>query len=170
MLEPGFRALALTTLAFTTLAALAGCAAPGPLSAIPAHERTMLEAEARLAAARAPAQTPAGDRRGAVESMLSRARGAGPAPLLLRFEGAAIAPDPAQREAIAGFAKAAQGAPRLVVTAQPGLGAGAQMLGPRRAIAVAKLLEAEFPEVDLRFDAALTADLVRIRLAQGSEQ
>lgn len=134
----------------------AGCAAPDPLSAIPAHERTMLQAEARMAAPT--------DRRGAVAAILERARGAGPAPLLLRFEGEATRPDPAQRAALARFTEAARGAPRIEVVARPGLGAGAMMLGPRRAVAVARLLEGEGREVELRFDSAMPADAVRVRL------
>lgn len=135
-----------------------GCAPTDPLRVIPAHERTMLQAEARLAAPT--------DRRGAVAAMLERARGPGPGPLLLRFEGEATQPDAAQRNAIARFSTAASGAPRILVAARPGLGADAMMLGPRRAIAVARLLETEGREVEMRFDTALPVDTVRVVLPQ----
>jgi hypothetical protein len=135
-----------------------GCAPTDPLRAIPAHERVMLQAEARMAA---PA-----DRRSTVAAMLERARGPGPAPLLLRFEGDATQPDTAQRTALARFTEAARGAPRLVVAARPGLGADAMMLGPRRAIAVARLLEAEGREVEMRFDTAMPVDQVRVLLPE----
>jgi len=133
-----------------------GCASQDPLAAIPAHERALLQAEARVA-------TPT-DRRGAVAAMLERARGVGPAPLLLRFEGEATQPDTAQRAALARFTEAARSASRVEVVARPGLGAGAMMLGPRRAIAVARLLEGEGREVTMRFDSAMPADAVRVRL------
>lgn len=141
-------------LAATTLA---GCAAGDPLRAIPSHERNMLEAEARVA-------TAGQDRRAAVNAMLARARADDPAPLVLRFEGEAIQPDAAQREAIARFANAARGAPTVIVAAQPGLGGARNMLGARRALAVSRLLEGQFPEVELRFETALPAEVVRVLL------
>ena len=50
------------------------------------------------------------------------------------------------------------------MVARPGLGAGAMMLAPRRAVAVARLLEGQGSEVELRFDSAMPADAVRVRL------
>lgn len=141
-------------LAATTLA---GCAASDPLRAIPAHERTMLQAEARVASA-------GQDRRAAVNAMLARARADDPGPLVLRFEGEAVQPDAAQRDAIARFANAARGAPTVIVAAQPGLGTARGMLGARRAVAVSRLLEDQFPEVELRFETALPAETVRVLL------
>lgn len=137
-----------------TLLALAACGTPDPLRQIPSHERNMLEAEARMSAGR--------DRRSAVDAMLARARANDPAPLLLRYTGTVTAPDAAQREAIARFAAASRGAPRLIVQARPG--GGAEMLGPRRAVAIARLLEADFPNVDIQFEAQTPADVVRILL------
>lgn len=134
--------------------ALAGCAAPDPLSAIPAHERNMLQAEARQATGR--------DRHAVVQAMLARARANDPAPLALRFTGTETAPDAAQRDAVARFAAAARGAPRLVVQARPG--GGAEMLAPRRAVAVARLLEPEFAQVDIAFDLQIPPDTIRILL------
>lgn len=145
---------AVLCLAATTLA---GCAAGDPLRAIPAHERTMLEAEARVAGA-------GRDRRAAVSAMLARARADDPGPLVLRFEGQTIQPDAAQREAIARFAAAARGAPTVIVAAQPGLGGGRDMLGARRALAVSRLLEGQFQEVELRFETGLPAEVVRVLL------
>jgi len=146
------------TLYGLTLCGLAACGTPDPLRAIPSHERNMLEAEARLSTGR--------DRRSTVEAMLARARASDPAPLVLRFPGAVTAPDAAQREAISRFATAARGAPRLIVQARPG--GGAEMLPPRRAIAVARLLETDFPQVDIQFEAQLPADTVRIQLPSGA--
>ena len=136
------------------LLALSACAAPDPLSAIPGHERTMLEAEARQGTSR--------DRRAVVDAMLARARANGPPPLALRFPGTSTTPDAAQREAVARFATAARGAPRLVVQARQG--GGADMLGPRRALAVARLLEPDFAQVDIAFDLQLPPDTIRILL------
>lgn len=136
------------------------CAPTDPLRSIPAHERNMLQAEARMAA---PA-----DRRGAVSAMLERARANDPAPLLLRFDGETVQPDEAQRAAIGRFGAAARGAPRLIVAARPGLGANAQMLGPRRAIAVARLLETPETEVQVQFDSALPQDTIRVSIPQAT--
>ncbi len=146
------------TLCGMILLSLAACGTPDPLRAIPSHERNMLEAEARLSTSR--------DRRSTVEAMLARARANDPAPLVLRFPGAVTTPDAAQREAISRFATAARGAPRLIVQARPG--GGAEMLPPRRAIAVARLLEADFPQVDIQFEAQLPPDTVRVQLPSGA--
>lgn len=140
------------------LLSLAACGAPDPLRAIPSHERNMLEAEARLSTSR--------DRRSTVDAMLARARANDPAPLVLRFPGTVTTPDAAQREAIARFATVARGAPRLVVQARPG--GGAEMLPPRRAIAVARLLEPDFQTVDIQFEAQMPPDTVRILLPTGA--
>ncbi|WPB83599.1 hypothetical protein [Sediminicoccus rosea] len=142
------------TLSCLILLALAACAAPDPLRAIPGHERTMLQAEARQATGR--------DRRSAVDAILARARANDPAPLALRFPGTVTTPDAAQREAVARFAAAARGAPRLVVQARQG--GGGEMLGPRRAVAVARLLEPDFAQVDIQFDLQVPPDTIRILL------
>lgn len=131
-----------------------GCASGDPLRDIPAADRAMLQAEARLAAPT--------ERRSTVAAMLERARGPGAAPLLLRFQGDTTQPDPAQREAILRFAAATSGTQRLVVTSRREPEAGVTMLGPRRAIAVARVLEAEGREAEIRFDATMAADTVRI--------
>jgi hypothetical protein len=146
------------TLCGLTLLALAACGTPDPLRQIPSHERNMLEAEARVSTSR--------DRRSAVDAMLARARANDPAPLVLRYSGTATTPDATQREAISRFATASRGAPRLVVQARPG--GGSEMLGPRRAIAVARLLEADFPNVDIQFEAQTPPDTIRILLPAGN--
>jgi len=146
------------TLFGLTLLSLAACGTPDPLRAIPSHERNMLEAEARLSTSR--------DRRSTVNAMLARARANDPSPLVLRYTGTTTMPDAAQREAISRFATAARGAPRLVVQARPG--GGAEMLAPRRAIAVARLLEADFQTVDIQFEAQTPPDTVRILLPTGA--
>ena len=138
------------------LFALAACGSPDPLRQIPAHDRNMLQAEARAGASR--------DRRSTVDAMLARARANDPQPLILRYSGAAVAPDAAQREAITRFATAARGAPRLVVVTRQGLGEGGNLLAPRRAVAVARLLEPDFPTVDIQFEAQTPPDVVRILL------
>lgn len=145
-------------LVVTSMLALAGCEQRDALRYIPATERTLLQAEARLGAG-AGGTAP---QRMSVEALLAQARGGTAAPALtLRFAPGAVQPDAAQREAVARFAAAAQGAARLQVSARPGPEQGAELLlGQRRAVAVARLLEDAAPEVALRFDAAVPADAV----------
>lgn len=155
-------------LVVTSMVALAGCEQRDALRYIPATDRALLQAEARLGAGAGGAP-----QRMSVEALLAQARGgteaaAAPAPasgqslaLTLRFAPGAVQPDAAQRAAVARFAAAAQGAARLQVSARPGPEQGPELLlGQRRAVAVARLLEDAAPEVALRFDAAVPADAV----------
>jgi hypothetical protein len=134
---------------------------------IPPSDRALLEAEARLGRG-APADA---EGRTTVADILARARGqaasgpaAGPGALVLRFEGDQVQPDAAQRERLRAYAAANRGA-RLVVTGGRGDPA---MLGERRAVAVARLLEPDIPEVQLRFASGAGADVVQIASDAGT--
>lgn len=138
---------------------LAACGSD-PMRYIPAGDRAVLQAEARLGAAQAQ---PEG--RLSVAEMLARARGSDGAEgaLTLRFAGAEVQPDAAMRARLAGFAAANRGR-AVVVTGGRGDPA---LLGERRAVAVARALEAEFPGVELRF-ADAPPDAVQIATGPGT--
>lgn len=137
---------------------LAACA-NDPLRSIPPNERALLQAEARLGAGATA------EGRMSVEELLTRARGqaAAEGALLLSFEGRAVQPDDSQRRQIAAFAQ--RGGGRLVVIGGRG---DPDMLGERRAIAVARALEAEQPEVELRFASGIPPEQVRIARETGT--
>jgi hypothetical protein len=139
----------------------AGCASSDPLRLIPATDRSMLEAEARLGTGGSAGRPIS------VEQMLASARASGgaapgrmPEPLVLRYAQGAVQPDPAQRMAIEGFATRAAGAPRVVVVGRraTSLAGPDAMLGQRRAVAVARLLEDRFGDVEIRFEPTAAAD------------
>lgn len=136
----------------------------GAMRYIPPGDRALLEAEARLGTG--GGQPQAG--RTTVEDLLARARGEAPRPvagdLTLRFAGTAVQPDAAQREQLRAFAAARRGA-GLVVTGGRGDPA---MLGERRAVAVARALEAEVPDIALRFASDAPPDQVRIARDAGT--
>jgi hypothetical protein len=140
---------------------LAACA-NDPLRGIPPNERALLQAEARLGAGAGAAPA---DGRMSVEDLLARARGqaAAEGALLVSFEGRAVQPDETQRREIAAFAQ--RGGGRLVVIGGRG---DPDMLGERRAIAVARALEAEQPEVELRFASGIPPEQVRIARETGT--
>ena len=98
--------------------------------------------------------------------MLSRIRSDGsgqPDRLLVRFDGAAIQPDAAQKASLRQFASAAQAAHQpLRVASRPGSfeDAGAPVLGQRRAVAVARELSAVIGDVEMKFDPALPPGVV----------
>ena len=135
------------------------CAPRDPMSVLPSAERAALPATPGLA-------TPG---RLTVAEMLSRARsGSAPAaagtpralePLVLRFAAGVVQPDAAQRGAIEGFARRAAGAPRVLVVGHRAeeLANPDALLGQRRAVAVARLLEPQIPEVEMRFDPGAAA-------------
>lgn len=153
---------------------VAGCASSDPMRLIPPTDRSMLEAEARLGTGGSSGRPIS------VEQMLASARASGgasagrmPEPLVLRYAQGAVQPDPAQRMAIEGFAARAAGAPRVVVVGRraTSLTGPDAMLGQRRAVAVARLLEARFPDVEIRFDPAASAEEIILlggAQAQGS--
>lgn len=130
----------------------------------PPSDRALLEAEARMGTGGAQPQSG----RMTVEDILARARGESPRPatsgLTLRFAGAAVQPDTAQREQLRAFAAAQSGA-NLVVTGGRGDPA---MLGERRAVAVARALEAAMPNVALRFATGAPTDQVQIARDAGT--
>lgn len=136
-----------------------GCASSDPMRLIPPTDRSMLEAEARMGTGGGTSGRPI-----SVDQMLASARGAAapgraPEPVVLRFAADAVQPDPAQRMTIEGFAQRAAGAPRVIVVGRRASGATAEaMLSQRRAVAVARLLEPRFPEVELRFEPTAVAD------------
>ena len=146
---------------------LAAACADDPMRRIPATDRALLEAEARLGG---PSGQPGG--RTSVEEMLARARGEAEAAaalprdgaLVLRFAGQAVQPEPPQLAQLYAFA-ARQGGGRLVVTGGRGDPA---LLGERRAIAVARALEALGPPVELRFASGAPPDAVQIASAGGT--
>jgi len=148
------------------LALLAACG-DNAMRYIPPSDRALLEAEARLGRG-APAGT---DGRTTVADLLARARGEGgggaetrTGALTLRFEGTEVQPDAVQRQRLRAFATANRGA-RLVVTGGRGDPA---MLGERRAIAVARALEPDAPDVQLRFASGGGAELVQIARDAGT--
>lgn len=148
-------------LAALTLLLPAACA-DDPLRRIPATDRALLEAEARLGTAPA---APGGGRT-SVSDMLARARGDAPgtASLALRFAGDVVQPDTTQRAQLAAFAAQNRGA-RMVVTGGRGDPA---LLGERRAVAIARALEAEAPAVELRFATGAPPDVVQIASEPGT--
>lgn len=144
-----------------------------PLSYIPQADRVQLQAEARMG------EAGGGGRPISVDDMLRNARAAAPADpnapapsvpgrLLVRFDGSAVQPDAAQREALRRFATAALADRHgLLVRSEPGSFAGndASVLGPRRAVAVSRELSDIAPNVDVRFDTALPAGVVVVTWA-----
>jgi hypothetical protein len=82
---------------------------------------------------------------------------------VLGFAGGAVQPDAAQRDQLAAFARGGGG--RVVVTGGRGDPA---LLGERRAVAVARVLEADLPEVELRFANGAPPDQVRIAREAGT--
>ena len=135
-----------------------------PISYIPQADRTLLQAQARLGEGGTAAATPPA--RTSVSEMLSRIRGsepAAPARLVLRYAGTEVLPEPAQREELTRFGAANRGAAKAVVIARPSAAGGeAGLLSQRRALAVARLLEADFREVQLRFEREAPAGQVLV--------
>ena len=131
------------------------------------------------------ASTPAQPGPISVEAMLARARDASPATsgatlpasaepragtapvvataalgspgLALRFTGDEVQPSDAQRAQVENFARRNRGA-QVTISAR----SGGDLLGPRRALAVARLLQPRFPDVELRFDPAVPPDEVSL--------
>ena len=92
-----------------------------------------------------------------------------PPRMVLRFRGTDVAPDEAQRAELNRFAAANAGAPGAVVIAQrDALGGETALLGQRRALAVARLLEGSFREVQLRFERDAPAGQVLILREAGT--
>ena len=150
------------------------CAQSDPMRYIPQGERNLLQAEARLGDT--PGRTATGGRI-SVDELLARARtaeaGAGARqaePLVLRFTPGAVQPDAAQREAIERFAARAAGAPRVVVVGRRAatLAGPEALLGQRRAVAVARLLEPSLPEVETRFEPGVAADEILLVAGGGA--
>jgi hypothetical protein len=149
------------TLTVPVLALLASCASD-PLRRLPATDRALLETEARLGTVGGQA----GGGRTSVAEILARARGDTPGAtnLVLRFAGMTVQPDGAQRNELAAFA-ARHRSGRVVVTGGRGDPA---MLGERRAVAVARALEAEAPAIELRFASDTPPDVVQIASEPGT--
>ncbi len=142
---------------------LLGACQQEPMRYIPQADRTLLQAQARLGEGGVAAATP--QSRTSVADMLARARSADPAParLVLRYAATEVLPDAAQRAVLVNFATANRGAPRVVVVARSGGLAGEDaLLSQRRALAVARLLEADFREVQLRFEREAPAGQVLV--------
>ncbi|MFC7474212.1 hypothetical protein ACFQS7_07605 [Dankookia sp. GCM10030260] len=153
-----------------SLALLAACN-PDPMRFIPPTDRTLLEAQARLGESGATRQ-PGG--RITVAELLAKARAESVAPqgpaaqtgLVLRFTATQVQPDDAQRRDVAAFAAAMRGAALVTVASRPAgfEGGDASLIGERRALAVARLIRPEVPNVELRFEAAIPAGEVLVLL------
>ncbi|TDH63057.1 hypothetical protein E2C06_08675 [Dankookia rubra] len=148
---------------------LVACA-PDPIRFIPPTDRTLLEAQARLGeggAARQPGRI-------TVAELLAKARAESPAAqgpaartgLVLRYMAAQVQPDDAQRRDVEAFAVAARGAALVTVASRPAGydGGEASLIGERRALAVARLIRPEVPNVELRFEAAIPQGEVLVLL------
>ena len=138
------------------LPALLIACSPGPMDYIPTQERSLLRAQARLG--------DSGGQGGAisVSDMLQRARGTESGRLVLRFPGSIVQPDEAQRERLGRFAAETEARSIVVTARRTGFGDADALLGQRRAVAVARVLEERAKEVELRFVADLPADTVSI--------
>lgn len=137
------------------LLALAACS-PGPMDYIPAQERSLLQAQARLGS---------GGTSGpgiSVSEMLRRARGTDQMQVELRFSGNAVQPDEAQKAQLLQFASQAHSRAFIVTARRGGFEGADGLLGQRRAVAVARVLEDQSADVQLRFVADMAADRVSI--------
>ena len=149
-------------LAFAAAALLAACNSD-PLNYIPAQDRSLLQAQHRLGEDAGASASPI-----SVEALLSQARsngagGTADGEVTLRYQGAAVQPDDAQRAVIRRFAAEARDKGRrvTVVSRQDSFDdAAAPLLGQRRGTAVARELQTIVPEVDLRFDPGAAAGVV----------
>ena len=142
--------------------ALAACS-PEPIEYIPPHDRTLLQAEARMGGAGG------GTSAISVEQMLQRARtrpdsGVMASRLMLQFSGEAVALDEAQKQSLAQFANGAQGRPVTVLGRRAN---SASMLSQRRAVAVARVLSASLPAVDVKFSPDVPPDAIIVSLDAG---
>ncbi|MFZ4408605.1 MAG: hypothetical protein ACOYOH_14770 [Paracraurococcus sp.] len=151
---------------------LAACN-PDPIRFIPPTDRTLLEAQARLGEGNAGRQPPG---RITVAELLAKARaaaptGAGPGQpprtgLVIRYTPTQVQPDEAQRQQVADFAAAVRGAALVTVASRPAgkQGNDASLLGERRALAVARLLQPEVSNVEIRFESAVPTGEVLVLL------
>jgi hypothetical protein len=150
---------------------LLGACTTDPIRFIPPTDRTLLEAQARLGEGGAGRQ-PAG--RITVADLLAKARAEapaaqGPAPqtgLVLRYTATQVQPDETQRRDIEAFSAAVRGAPLVTVASRPAGfdGSDASLIGERRALAVARLIRPEVPNLELRFEAAIPPGEVLVLL------
>jgi hypothetical protein len=150
---------------------LLGACTTDPIRFIPPTDRTLLEAQARLGEGGAGRQTGG---RITVADLLAKARAEspaaqGPAPrtgLVLRYTAIQVQPDEAQRRDIEAFAAAVRGTPLVTVASRPAGfdGGDASLIGERRALAVARLIRPEVPNVELRFEAAIPQGEVLVLL------
>ena len=176
MIMPGLATFLRHLLPVLVLAALAGCSSD-PMRFIPANERMMLQAEARMNESRGQGGTAAGTggNKLSVQSMLDQQRGATPSQdrLVLRFATDVVQPDAAQRADISQIAERGASAGGMTVLARPlGAGSSGAMLDQRRAVAVSRLIEPSVPGVAVKFDSSVPADslivIVGTEVAVGS--
>lgn len=148
---------------------LAGCSHE-PIQYIPASDRALLQAQARLG------DGVAGSGKISVEDLLRKARGAAPAPgtggqagapsvaggekLVLQFAAGATQPDPAQRDQLHRFATASLGKKVAVLSQAGEPESGSVLLAQRRAMAVARELSATLPSVEVHFADSAPPDAV----------
>jgi hypothetical protein len=89
---------------------------------------------------------------------------------VLRYAATEVLPDDAQRGELARFATANRGAPLVVVLSRAAGAPGedASLLSQRRALAVARLLQPDFREVQLRFEKDAPAGQVLVLREAGT--
>nr|WP_294508852.1 hypothetical protein [uncultured Rhodopila sp.] len=149
-----------------TLAALVVACSHDPIRYIPETDRTMLQAQDRLGTGQGTGGPIS------VDEMLQRAKASpdsktAPARLVIRFDGAAVQPDAAQRDTLRRFAEQAH-AGSLTVTSHPGSfdEAGSPVLGQRRAIAVSRELSDVVADVQMRFEPDVPPGVVVVSLGR----
>ena len=142
---------------------LASACAHEPMEYIPPADRSMLQAQARLGG-----DESAAPKEGIpVDEMLARARtqnsdAAAAGRLVLHFAAGDAAPDAGQKVQIAAFARATGGAPLRVIARKRSLSEDTALLTQRRAVAVAKMLAASTPNVDITFAVTTPGDEIII--------
>jgi hypothetical protein len=86
--------------------------------------------------------------------------------LVLRYAATQVQPDDTQRRDVEAFAAAVRGAALVTVASRPAGydGGEAALIGERRALAVARLIRPEVPNVELRFEGAIPQGEVLVLL------
>ncbi len=140
-----------------------------PMDYIPANERTLLKAQARIG------ESGGGSNAISVQEMLERARSNANHPvqdrrLVVQFTGDAVALDDAQRKAVDTFGAAAGNTPLIVTGQRGGFQSGNPLLGQRRAVAVARVLSDRAPNVDVRFAADMPDNVVTVSAGDASRE
>ncbi len=93
------------------------------------------------------------------------AQAGAPSRVLLRFDGESVQPNPTQVAQLDAFASGHGGSPVVVTSHADSIDEGAKLLDQRRAIAVSRELTGTLPDVTIRFDPDMPADLVVVSSA-----